>query len=309
MKKGTTYTLTDKEWDLAYKTGAARTARALGAKLQYSKIATVQKQEFIDMNGAAGEIALVGMLLQEGCITVPEYTALLDHIYNAGITSAKHGQDDGDVAVQGLNIDAKTTQYDFGTLWITPSKKYAGKISGFALITGDIRKHKPTTYTFRGWMSHAEALEKWDNRMEPGQFAQMELHDLPVQPIYPLTDNGQLPLFYPGREQDAAKRLRWHAHENVYVSRMAEEEYPFQEAKMVAALGTDSGFYDHWLEVCKSCDLWDDSRGDEQLNEVIFEIAREIQEEQTALDFHVDQLVEEHREQRLDEQYERGEIK
>lgn len=300
------YTLTEAELSLAEETGLARTARARGANLDYSKKAERQSQNFIDLNGAAGEIAFVGMLLDIGYITKEEYKEKLVFIRNAGITSARYGQDDGDVVLNGIKIDVKTTEYSYGTLWITNNKRGAYKIDAYVLMTGDATQVKPE-FTFRGYMAATEALKKWDNRMTPGKFYQDELHVLPGDELVPSYLKEETEFKYFGKEQDRRKRILAHHAEEAYMARAAWNESPLTEASFVKTLGRSSRYYDQWLSYAATSGIIEEiesagySWEEKQLFNVIDEIAQE-QEDDLLLDgWDVDQLVDQLRETQTDE--------
>jgi len=167
------YELTEEERDAATITGKARTERARSYGLSNTK-KSPKSQEYIDLNGACGEIAFIGMLLKEQYIDLKTYEEQLAAIKEAGITSAQYGLDDGDVIISGNKVDVKTTEYDHGTLWLTYNKRGALKIDTYVLLTGC--HTVDWTYTFRGWLSSKEILSNWDNRMTAGRFFQYELN-------------------------------------------------------------------------------------------------------------------------------------
>lgn len=294
------YTLTETELELAEETGLARTARARGANLEYSKKAERQSQNFIDLNGAAGEIAFVGMLLDIGYINKEQYKEKLQFIRDAGITSARYGQDDGDVVLNGLKIDVKTTEYPHGTLWITNNKRGAYKIDGYVLMTGDATQVKPE-FTFRGWMPAKEALTKWDNRMTPGKFWQDELHVLPGEELVP--DYLKLEGPFSGQEQNARKRLHAHHAEEAYDARVVEQESPLTEASFVKTLGKNSRYYEQYLSYATDIGYMDDLdiSQEDQLFNVIDEIAQEQEDDLILNGCDIDMLVDELLEIKADE--------
>jgi hypothetical protein len=303
-----TYTLTEAELSLAEETGLARTARARGANLEYSKKAEVQSQNFIDLNGAAGEIAFVGMLLNIGFITKEQYKKKLTFIRDAGITSARYGQDDGDVVLNDIKIDVKTTQYPQGTLWITNNKRGAFKIDAYVLMTGDATQVKPE-FTFRGYMEAKEALGKWDNRMTPGKFWQDELHPLPGEALVPAYLKEDTEHRYYGNEQDRNIRILTHFAEEAYDAREADEESPMVEAAFVKTLGRSSRYYARWLVFAEDCGVFEEMESagysweEKQLFNVIDEIAQEQEDDLLLESCDIDSLVDALREARSEEEH------
>lgn len=164
----TMYKLSQEEMDLAHKTGQARTQRAKDAGLNaptYSKRGKV----FIESNGAAGEIALAGILLDGGLIGKTKHQQMLDDIFTAGVSSAYAGTDNGDIHVGRLAFDIKATEWGFGYLPVSQDKLRAKLITHYALVTGDIEGEKSPCdeFTFRGFRS-AEWLAKYHNRGSKG---------------------------------------------------------------------------------------------------------------------------------------------
>lgn len=158
-----TYQLNQDEIDLAWKTGAARTSRGSN----FNEIRSPRGRKFVEANGAAGEIALAGLLLRHSVIGQDLHAKMLDTIYTTGISQARLGQDDGDIAVGYYTIDVKTTEHTHGTLWLTKEKQGAHKIKGYAMMTGDIEGvYDPSIpaaqYTFCGWQHSEQILKGWN---------------------------------------------------------------------------------------------------------------------------------------------------
>jgi len=164
----TMYKLSQAEMDLAHKTGQARTQRAKNAGLN-AKTWSKRGKVFIESNGAAGEIALAGILLREGLIGKTKHQQLLDDIFNAGVSSAYAGTDNGDIDIGGLTIDIKATEWAGGYLPVSQDKLRAKLIKHYVLITGDIEGQRSPCdeFTFRGWRS-AGWLSKHHNRGSEG---------------------------------------------------------------------------------------------------------------------------------------------
>lgn len=256
MFKGYKYKLNQEEQQLAIDTGAARTARAKGAKLAHSKLAERQSQVFIDQNGAAGEIAFAAMLLDHDLYTKEQYEAALKDIREAGITSAYQNLDDGDLVWEGLKIDVKTTEYADGGLWLTNNKRYARKLDGYVLITGS--SDDDWTYTFRGYRTSSWCLNNWEykvfnpqrkaERWKPAYFNQDELLDLPSKHHKLYMD-----LLNLDEPMDSVRFVSDNltlASEKAYIRNIVEREDPRVEAEFVKELGEQSSFWDQWFEAC-----------------------------------------------------------
>lgn len=252
MIKGYTYTLNMRERKLAIETGLARTGRAADAELVDSKHAVVQPKDFIDCNGAAGEIFMVAMLRDFGMFTEAEYEAALVEIREAGITSATDDTDEGDVRWMDQNWDVKTTEHPDGGLWLTAPKRHSTRIHAYVLVTGDCRGEKSPEweYTFCGGRSADYVKKYWKNKPDgrprwndKPYFNQDELMNLPH--VMELSEVGS----HTGLEPDRERRIVIAANESAY-SRGDILESPRLEADFVKALGRASRYWDQWLEAC-----------------------------------------------------------
>jgi hypothetical protein len=272
MFKGYTYTLNAAERQLAIDTGKARTARARGAKLAYSKLAKDQSQVFIDQNGAAGEIVFAAMLLDHGLYTKDQYKAALVTIREAGITSAYQNLDDGDLVWNGMKIDVKCTEYVDGGLWLTNNKFYAKKLDAYVLITGS---STDWTYTFRGFIESSYCLTYWlksqisdaqglrlIDRWKPAYFYQRELNNL----------------------CESVSIMK--AEETAYIRNIREVEDPRAEAKFVKELGVESEFWDQWIAACSG---YFDEPSD--FFNVIDMVADQLSDELATAEAHIDDLI------------------
>lgn len=289
MFKGYTYTLNTAERNLAIATGFARTGRAKQAGLADTKQAEIQPRDFIDCNGAAGEIFMVAMLRDFGLFTEKEYTAALVKIREGGISSAHNDTDDGDVRWLDLNWDVKTTEHPDGGLWLTPAKRRSTLIDAYVLVTGDCLGNRSPEweYTFHGTRTAAYILEWWykkpDGRRrwrDQPYFNVDELNDMPW-----VVAMSQMPLDT-GLERDMKRRLVIKANEEAY-RRSDLIESPRLEADFVLSLGRVSHYWDQWLQDCLGYDegWWPEiepvgfPQEEDMLYRVIDAIADDLQEE------------------------------
>ena len=243
------YKLSEYEIDLAHKTGKARTERAKKAGLN-ARTFSSRGKVFIESNGAAGEIALAGILLQQGMIGKEKHQVLLDEIYNAGVSSAYAGTDDGDLNIGGITIDIKATEWPRGFLPVSQDKLRAKLIKFYALVTGDIEGDKSPCdeFTFRGWRS-AEWLSKRHNRGSKGigKHAQSDL--LSLRELSEIIE--KVP--YAERYTLAEMRFMEDCYHHDTIADAAHD--PISEARFVEMLGDlsryyhtmqeDIGIYDH----------------------------------------------------------------
>ena len=173
------YTLSDKERTLAFKVGTNRNSISKSKGIYSNKKSKWQSDEFIDHNGAAGEIAFLGMMLDNNYIDIKEYDTNLKKIINPNFKPASLGLDDGDITIKDLNIDVKTSTYKTAHLWITENKKNTNKIDGYVLVTGNIEKDNE--FYFKGYLDHQFIIDNWSITKSGtnGKFRQSELIELP----------------------------------------------------------------------------------------------------------------------------------
>lgn len=170
------YTLSPAERVLAKTIGEARHYRARANDVPDARAA--EDAIFIDVNGAAGEIALAGLLYRVGVLDKETWEEALNTIATAQSVSAAQGEDNGDLLVEGLRIDVKTTHYPSGMLWLH-ARKLRSPIDYYSLMTGDYRDG---TFIYRGSLSAEDARAKF--HAVDGQYLQDELTELPfIDPI------------------------------------------------------------------------------------------------------------------------------
>lgn len=179
------YTLSPPERVLARTVGEARHNRAYSQHIpdaRYSEDAI-----YIDVNGAAGEIALAGLLYKAEVYSKDAWEEVLNSIANAPPVSAAQGTDNGDLLVEGLRIDVKTTPYRDGKLWL-PARKLRCPIDYFSLMVGD---YNYGSFIYRGSLSAEDARARF--QAVDGQYPQNTLRDLPF--IEPKTNTDALRYF------------------------------------------------------------------------------------------------------------------
>lgn len=165
------YTLSPAERVLAKTVGEARHNRARVNGVPDARAAA--DAIYIDINGAAGEIALAGLLYRVGVYTCASWEEALNTIADAQSVSAAQGEDNGDLLVEGLRIDVKTTHYPNGRLWLH-ARKLRSPIDYYSLMTGD---YKSGSFIYRGSLSAEDARARF-NAVD-GQYLQTELRELP----------------------------------------------------------------------------------------------------------------------------------
>lgn len=172
------YVLKDPERYIAFKVGEERSKNCRKMGIKQNKH-SFRSSLFIDQNGAAGEIALIGMLLELDIICKEKYTFELDRICKSELKSANLGLDDGDVEVLNYNIDVKTSEYENAHLWLTDAKKNAIKVDYYCLFTGNI--NLSNIFKYRGCLSRKFIEENWDNHFtqQKGKYHQTQLKYFP----------------------------------------------------------------------------------------------------------------------------------
>lgn len=168
------YTLSPAERVLAQTVGEARHNRARANEIPDARVA--EDAIFIDINGAAGEIALAGLLYKVEVFDKETWEKLLSTIAEAQTVSAAQGTDNGDLLVGGLNIDVKTTPYREGKLWLH-ARKLLSPIDYFSLMVGDYRWG---SFIYKGSLSAVDARARF--HAVDGQYLQNELKELPFIP-------------------------------------------------------------------------------------------------------------------------------
>lgn len=179
------YTLSAPERVLARTVGEARHNRARANQIPDAREA--EDAIFIDINGAAGEIALAGLLYKAEVYSKDAWEEALNSIANAQDVSAAQGTDNGDLLVEGLRIDVKTTPYRDGKLWLH-ARKLRSPIDYFSLMIGD---YNYGSFIYRGSLSAEDARARF--QAVRGQYLQSELTELPF--IAPKTNAEALRYF------------------------------------------------------------------------------------------------------------------
>lgn len=156
---------------LAITVGEGRYTRARAKGIPDARAA--KDANFIDVNGAAGEIALAAILCKNGLITAQHYEDSLLQISSAQAVSSAQGTDYGDLAIYGLNIDVKTTHYPNGMLWLHARKLYS-PIDYYSLVVGDYREGG---FIYKGSLSADEIRATFSAR--DGKYPQGLLKELP----------------------------------------------------------------------------------------------------------------------------------
>lgn len=173
------YTLSEVEKSLAFKVAKARMKSSIENNIFENKKSKKHSSFFIDYNGAAGEIAFLGLMLDNKKINNIEYDNNLKLITSNQIKSAYKGLDDGDLIIKGIKIDVKTSVYKNAHLWITENKRFTKLIDGYALMVGNI--DKSNNFYYKGYLDHSFVLSNWNKTSSKvgGKFSQKELVNLP----------------------------------------------------------------------------------------------------------------------------------
>lgn len=149
LSAGTKVTLSEDRLELAREVGEGRYTRCRSAGV-YNGRHSGRGDDFVDVNGACGEVALLQLLLEQG-LSTDDFNESLRLILDVSPKSAARGEDAGDLLVGGQRIDVKTTHYETGSLIIAPQKQGSRSgVHGFALMTGDYTRGPD--FVFRGWL-------------------------------------------------------------------------------------------------------------------------------------------------------------
>ena len=173
------YTLSEIEKSLAFKVASVRMKSAIDNNIIESKKSKRHSSFFIDYNGAAGEIAFLGLMVDKNIIDSCSYDKNLKMIISNQIKSAYKGLDDGDLLIKGIKIDVKTSVYTNAHLWITENKRFTKLIDGYALMVGNV--DKSNKFYYKGYLDHSFVLNNWYKTSSNvgGKFSQKELINLP----------------------------------------------------------------------------------------------------------------------------------
>ena len=173
------YISSEPEMSLAFKIAKARMKGSIEKNIFENKKSKKHSSFFIDYNGAAGEIAFLGLLLDQNFIDNNDYDRNLKIITSNQIKSAYKGLDDGDLIIKDFNIDVKTSVYKNAHLWITENKRYTKLIDGYTLMVGSV--DKSNKFYYKGYLDHSFVLKNWNNTSSnvSGKFSQNELKSLP----------------------------------------------------------------------------------------------------------------------------------
>lgn len=142
---------------------------------------------FIEVNGLAGEVAQLTLLLQFNLIDICAFAWSLNMIKSTIPRSARRGDDEGDMVLDsGWTVDAKTTHYSYGELPVRYTKRYAPLIKSYTLITGDFEVS--LEYIFRGYLDGEQMMRDFNKMLGRSQSAwwpQGELVHMHRDPRYP----------------------------------------------------------------------------------------------------------------------------
>lgn len=176
LTKNTTYTLSPVEVALAREVGVKRHASARAANVYNARKSTSHSDYQVDEMGARGELAMAGLLHQEGCITTEEYQDLITEIMDESLKPASTGEDRGDLNVRGCRIDVKASEWGhIAHLWLRDNKLKAEKINAYALVT--TMEEGSLEYRFAGLMGAGEVRSRWSEPEENGKFPQLWLQN------------------------------------------------------------------------------------------------------------------------------------
>lgn len=174
LTKNTVYTLSPVEVALAREIGVRRHASARAANVYNARKSTSHSDYQVDEMGARGELAMAGLLKQEGCITTEEYQDLITEIMDESLKPASTGEDRGDLNVRGCRIDVKASDWGhIAHLWLRDNKLKAEKINAYALVT--TMEEGSLEYRFAGVMGAAEVRSRWSEPEVDGKFPQLWL--------------------------------------------------------------------------------------------------------------------------------------
>ena len=135
MKKNISLTLNDGEQQICKLIAKARFNNNRNNNVKNSKVGE-QSNEFTDLEGIGGEVAF--------CKMVNAFPDFSIHVRNAT-------EDKGDLVVNNVTIDVKTTKYKNGKLLAVPWKK--SNVELYVLMVGEF-----PTYTYKGSMFAKDLL-------------------------------------------------------------------------------------------------------------------------------------------------------
>lgn len=134
--EGNEVELSPVETIICRRVGPMRTKAARDNNLKNMRQVNQEKEEFIEINGLAGEL----------CYAKKFNLYPKDQLI---VESRKSKDDCGDFIHNNCIVDVKTTEYSTGRLTCA-SWKNKDKVKVFCLFTGDYRKS--WVYSFKGWM-------------------------------------------------------------------------------------------------------------------------------------------------------------
>lgn len=163
LEKNTLIVLNAEQMNLAKEVGAARYANSRANSVHDGKVSE-RTAEFIDYNGAAGEIAMLSMLLNAGVINADTFLEGRAMLLDTALKSAANGKDTGDLILNdGSVVDVKATHYENGCL-LAKGIKLNNAISGFAVVVGDVESvFSPNTFRFAGYKTAQWMVENRDS--------------------------------------------------------------------------------------------------------------------------------------------------
>lgn len=163
LEKNTLIVLNAEQMNLAKEVGAARYANSRANSVHDGKVSE-RTAEFIDYNGAAGEIAMLSMLLNAGVINADTFLEGRAMLLDTALKSAANGKDTGDLILNdGSVVDVKATHYENGCL-LAKGIKLNNAIAAFAVVVGDVEAvFSPNTFRFAGYKTAQWMVENRDS--------------------------------------------------------------------------------------------------------------------------------------------------
>jgi len=136
LLRNKTITLSQEMFAFAEAIGKGRYARSRESGIFNNRKSNLP-DEFIDVNGACGEVAVNCLMFIYNAISMESFLDGIDMIRDNGIKSVASGSDLGDLILDnGQTLDIKTTHYTTGNLLIT-ARKLRSSIDLYAGCRGD----------------------------------------------------------------------------------------------------------------------------------------------------------------------------
>lgn len=137
LTRNTKVTLTPEMMTFAHRLGDNRYARSRSASV-YNNRKSSLPNEFIDRNGACGEVAIAVLLFSKGVISMQAFFNSVEMMRDDSIKSVYQGSDMGDLVLDNnKTIDVKTTHHVTGNLLIVGNKLRSNSIDMYVGCRGN----------------------------------------------------------------------------------------------------------------------------------------------------------------------------